>query len=230
MMEYKIFSAARHFLDKLQDAPISETPFERFYFDNPFPAWYYDLILAHLPADAEYTDRTFEHRMMVRISELDGEFWRGLGRWMHALGQDIVEKFKKTIDPQPGDRFSTDVRLVRDKKGYLIKPHTDIKAKAVSLLFYLPDPCAIDSLRGTGTEIMVPKDRDFTSDGTNRFKFEDFETVWSAPFLPNTVLGFPRSNVSFHGLHPIEAEQRDVLLLNIYRMKRDEASEHSEEY
>jgi hypothetical protein len=117
----------------------------------------------------------------------------------------------------PRNDLSADIRLVRDRQGYAIKPHTDIKSKVISLLFYLPKD---ESNSDAGTTVMTPKQAGFTSDGTRRYEFADFNDVYTAPFSPNTMFGFPRSDVSFHGVHPTSMQQRDVLLLNIYRFKR----------
>lgn len=201
-----IRAAQHHFIGRLAAADVVPSPYPHIYLTRCFPEWYYEEMLKELPPDSAYTDRTFENRAMCRIVELPG-FWKELSEWMLTRETIIavLEVFglKKNVQ--------ADVRLVRDSEGYKIKPHTDIKSKLLSLLFYLPK----EDTDG-GTSIMVPKEPGFTSDGLKRFEFQDFNKVYTAPFSRNTMFGFPRSDISFHGVEPTTMKQRDVLLLNIY--------------
>jgi len=63
-----------------------------------------------------------------------------------------------------------------------------------TLLFYLTD-----KPKSCGTTVFVPK-KPFRCDGRKHHKFEDFEVVKTAPFLPNSFYGHVRSDVSFHGV------------------------------
>ena len=217
-------SVAEHFARRLLDAQVKREPYEHVYIENVFPLWYYDLLLAELPEDQSYTDRTFDNRAMTRQASLAklGPFWHDLTRWM--LSREclvpIMDLFS-TLDHNRGG-LGFDLRLVRDSRGYCIKPHTDIKAKAMSLLFYLPS----DNERSEiGTRVYVPKEKGFTSDGTRRYEFAEFDSIYTAPFLPNSMFGFPRSDVSFHGVPPIEVTRRDVLLLNAYYTRAPQRQE-----
>ncbi len=187
-------------------ADVTPTPYPHTYLTRCFPESYYEEMLTNLPPDEAYTDRTFENRAMCRTSDLPG-FWKELNDWMltRKVVGAVMDLFGKT------GSVKADVRLVRDSEGYKIKPHTDIKSKLISLLFYLPK----EDTDG-GTSIMVPIKPGFTSDGLKRFEFDDFRKVYTAPFSRNTCFGFPRSDVSFHGVEPTSLKQRDVLLLNIY--------------
>ena len=203
-------NVAEHFISRLESAEIKDSPYKHTYITRAFPQDYYESMLKFLPPDESYTDRTFDNRAMVRAYDLGG-FWQGLSIWMTK--QNVLRAVLDLFELKPST-IKIDVRLVRDSRGYKIKPHTDIKSKLLSLLFYLaPD----ETQPGGGTTVMVPKDRSFTSDGLSRYPFEDFENVYTAPFLPNTMFGFPRSPVSFHGVEPTTVEKRDVLLLNLYQ-------------
>ena len=204
--------ACEHLVYRLNDVEVMEAPFPYIYVTRAFPQNYYEAILANLPPDETYKDRTFENRMMVSVKDLNTPFWSELYDWMSSydLIGTLLNLFK--LDCR---KLSLDVRLVRDTAGYAIKPHTDIKAKLMSLLFYLPQD---ESSPESGTSIMLPKDKDFTSDGKMRYAFENFDTVTTAPFVPNTMLGFTRSDVSFHGVHPTSLPVRNVLLLNLYKV------------
>lgn len=191
-------------------AEVKTYPYQHIYVTRCFPEWYYQEMLEHLPPDSDYTDRTYENRAMCRVSGLQG-FWKELSDWM--LTKEVVHEVMKLFHVE-GD-VKADLRLVRDSQGYKIKPHTDIKSKLISLLFYLP---TVDT--DGGTSILVPKEKGFTSDGLKRFEFADFDKIYTAPFSRNSMFGFPRADNSFHGVEPTSMKQRDVLLLNIYETKK----------
>jgi hypothetical protein len=205
---------AQHFIDRLHASDVKLRPYPHVYVTRCFPQWYYERMREALPGDEAYSDRQFENRMMCRAAEA-GDFWAALERWM--LSSPVINAVLELFPGLDLDgKLAAEVRLVRDKQGYKIKPHTDIKAKLISLLFYLPGHEA-----DAGTTVMVPREPGFSSDGTRRFEFEAFDNVYTAPFAPNSMFGFPRSDISFHGVAPTTLDQRDVLLLNIYRYKRD---------
>jgi hypothetical protein len=210
-----ISTTAEHFYAALAQARIESYPYEHVYVHEPFPRDYYLDICNNLPEDDSYTDRTFENRMMCTVTNLKSLFWSNLVSWMATKEMlfALYEKFYATLKTRREKSLGLDLRLVRDRTGYQIKPHTDIKAKAISLLFYLPEG---EDMKDAGTSVFVPKQEGFTSDGTRRYEFADFEKLKTAAFLPNTMFGFPRSDISFHGVEPVSAGRRDVLLLNVY--------------
>ncbi len=200
--------------DRLNAAFVSPDPYQHTFIEQVFPWDAYEEMLDHLPGDECYKDRQFENRMIARIEDCPS-FWMDVTKQIanREVVEPIITMFDETLRKNnPGGRYMADVRLVRDFPGYKIKPHTDIKAKCITMLFYLPRD---NSLVDTGTIIYEPKEKGFTSDGTRRFEFEQFEKVYQAPFVENAVFGFARSNVSFHGVEPIAAGPRDVLLLNV---------------
>jgi hypothetical protein len=69
-----------------------------------------------------------------------------------------------------------------------------------------------------GTSLFVPKDASFRCEGRAHHPFEKFKKVMTAPFLPNSLLGFFKTDNAFHGVERIERErtQRDSILYNIY--------------
>lgn len=176
----------------------------------------------------------FEPRYLAELSVLEAEeaaafggtsdVWSSIARWI--LGDRfrdlIIGKFMDGIRA----RFGADARLVttvearfvRDMTDYSIKPHTDTPRKLVSLLFYLP---ADDALQALGTSLYVPKDPAFRCPGEKRHPFEQFNKVMTAGFLPNSLLGFLKSDQAFHGVEVIRQPriERNLLLYNIYLEK-----------
>jgi hypothetical protein len=85
--------------------------------------------------------------------------------------------------------------------------------KLVVLLIYLaPD----NSAEHLGTSLYRPKDPTFSCPDSKHYPFEDFIRVKTAPYKPNSLLAFMRSDISFHGLEPLSetdvaTEGRDVI-------------------
>jgi hypothetical protein len=176
----------------------------------------------------------FEPRYLADLSVLEVEeeatfgsgsnTWRSVADWM--LGDRfrdlIIGKFLGEIRARFGAKAKlvtrVEARFVRDMTDYSILPHTDMPAKLVSLLFYLP---ADESMRALGTSVYVPKDPAFRCDGRTRHSFEKFRKVMTAEFLPNSLLGFLKTDQAFHGVEVIkeQAIERNVLLYNIYLQK-----------
>lgn len=212
-LDVRLHPACEHLIWRLYDADVMPQPFPHVYLTRAFPEDYYGRILANLPSDEAYTDRTYENRAMVSVRDLNTPFWKELEAWMSSW--DLINAVLETFEIHTR-RLSMDVRLVRDHAGYEIKPHTDVRRKLVSLLFYLPtDSEAADA----GTEVLIPNESGFTSDGSRRYEFDAFSSVLKAPFRPNTMFGFPRSDVSFHGVRATTLPVRNVLLLNLYVVK-----------
>lgn len=183
-------------------------PFPHLYAENVFPADLYSELLANLPDDEAYDQRMYANRKMVDVRKLPGDFWHEVRsvflspEWMDR----VLEMF-----PIKG-KLKHSLRLIRDTNGYSIKPHTDVRRKPLSMLFYLPSD---DSLADCGTLILKPKQEGFTCDGSKRHEWEAFEEVFKAPFAPNSVFAFGRSDISFHGTKPIGNVVRNQMLYNI---------------
>ncbi len=235
---------------QIANAQVRPYPFPHFCVSPVFPEDYYRELQAHLPPTQalqpihEYgtvgiTNKetgevkpAYEPRFIADLATLEedeeanqrGPFWRELSSWLlaDAFRDLLIEKFRVGINERFGDqaRLKTDVegRFVRDFHQYRIHPHTDTPAKLVSLLFYLP---VDDALRRHGTVLYRPIDPNFRCEGTARYPFEAFRKVAAMSFLPNTLLGFLKTDYAFHGVEEIQDEriERNVLLYNIYVRK-----------
>lgn len=212
-VKYALLNTRRH-----------EWPFAHFYAENVFPADYYEGIQAFLRTqqDDSFVDTTnagsgkYGNRQFAKDSMIPGCEFMLSNDFLRAVLQ-IFDKETRQAFPDGQIRVSRDIRLIRDSKEYKIGPHTDAKWKLVSLLFYLPPH---GQHKAYGTSLFVPRSPDFTCEGGPHYPFEPFHKVYTAPFMPNTCLGFWKTNRSFHGVEPIPIEiQRNVLLYNIYRAK-----------
>lgn len=208
---------------RLGRAPVMRKPYPWIYVRDVFPAVFYREMLANLPTDRGYRPTDYPSREFCTPELFDLPFWRDLAQWMvTGLADVLTRKFAPEIRERFGAReleLVPDMRLVRDREGYEITPHTDHPNKIVSLLFYLPPD---DSQREHGTRVYVPHDKTFTCDGMSRWTFEGFHEAWRAPFVPNSCWGFVKTPKAFHGVpaigHPI---QRDVMLFNLYEKRPD---------
>jgi hypothetical protein len=178
---------------------VKQEPYKHVYIQNVFPWHVYWDVVSKMPK--EYTDKSYDNRMMADVSP-----YTAAAMFDKRFQATVMERFEMVGDYKPY------MRWVRDTPDYQIKPHTDIKKKALTLLFYLPTDL---SAQDYGTSIYVPKEKGFTSDGTKRFEFDLFDKVFTAPYVPNSVFGFKRSDNSFHGVERKGSGVRNVLLYNL---------------
>ena len=94
--------------------------------------------------------------------------------------------------------------------------HTDSALKFITFLFYIPTN---EELKENGTSLYKPL---IPTQDIIHFNLEDtkkkFQKVKTCPFIPNSVLIFPRTSMSFHGVEEVNIDQkeRNLLLVNYY--------------
>jgi hypothetical protein len=217
-------SPLAHVASRLRSATVVDDPFPHFYVENIFPDDYYDALLRHLPDSGVYqnlyevTDlkldhfrhrdqRDFKDGWTERLPPTQKEFWDDFHDWF--LGAELAQAALDSFGAQMGGRrpaVSVESQLIRHRAGYFLGPHSDANTKLVVLLLYLAPH---DGAEHLGTSLYRPKDPDFGCPFSRHYPFEDFVKVKTAPYRPNSVLAFFRSDQSFHGVEPL-AEQ-DVL-------------------
>ena len=113
-------------------------------------------------------------------------------------------------------KFKLRTSLIKDCTRYSLGAHTDSASKFITFLFYIPTN---EELKENGTSLYKPL---IPSQNITHFNLEDtkkkFRRVKTCPFIPNSVLIFPRTPMSFHGVEEINIDQkeRNLLLLNYY--------------
>src|SRR5678809_674497 len=224
-----------HLASRLREARVLLEPYPHFCLDHLFPDEYYRALLENLPSSTSYQnlyDVTtlkldhFRHRDQRDMN--DGwtnnlpneqkEFWDDFDSWF--LGEELAQAALHTFPTQMHARFgeqwpsvSVESQLIRHRPGYFLGPHSDLHTKLVVLLIYLaPD----NSAEHLGTSLYRPKDPTFSCPDSKHYAFEDFVRVKTAPYKPNSLLAFMRSDISFHGLEPLSetdvvTEGRDVI-------------------
>ena len=229
-----------HFVNGLREARVLLEPYPHFCLDNIFPDEYYRELLANLPSSTSYENLYevttlkldhFRHRDQRDMNDgwtdelpsKQKEFWDGFDAWF--LGEEMAQAVLQTFPEQMRARFGTEwpavsveSQLIRHRSGYFLGPHSDLHTKLVVLLIYLaPD----DSKAHLGTSLYRPKDLSFSCPNSTHYEFADFIKVKTAPYKPNSLLAFFRSDVSFHGLEPLAENDvrnsgRDVIQYVLY--------------
>jgi hypothetical protein len=224
-------------------------PYPHYFVEQVFPEDYYHELLKHLPETSVYenlyevTDLKldhFRHRDQRDMNEGWAEklpdelkdFWNSFNQWFLGpdLAQSVLESFAEPLRAQLGQpaswpAVSVESQLIRHRAGYFLGPHSDLHTKLVVLLLYLaPD----NSAEHLGTSLYRPKDPGFTCPKSTHYPFEDFIRVKTAPYKPNSLLAFLRSDISFHGLEPLSeqdvtASGRDVIQYVLHDKQAREA-------
>lgn len=202
---------------QLRNAKLNKWPFPHVYVENIFNWEFYDALMANLPPDDTYKPLPGGYKSRLASDVVPNAVKPLLGPYfMREVLATFHDQFWERF-PHPHERparFSSEIRFIRDSEGYAIGPHTDAPRKVVSMLFYLP---ADLGLSAHGTSIYVPDDHEKICPGGPHYKTEGFSEVFRAPYWPNSMFAFWKTDNSWHGVEKIcEEIRRDVMLYNIY--------------
>ncbi|MGZ5035782.1 MAG: hypothetical protein ACXWG8_05370 [Usitatibacter sp.] len=224
---------------KVANAPINVYPYPHFYIRDVFPQDYYDALQRMLPDPAAmlpieqvralkgYKERfvlDFTPERLATLPEEKAAFWSDLHSWLVGgsfarvvlakFGQYLAQRFQGQTDIG----YYDEALLVQDTTDYRLGPHSDAPRKVVTFLFYLPKD---DSQSHLGTSIYLPKDREFRCPGGPHHPRENFERLWTMPFLPNSLFVFLKGDRSFHGVEKVSdpGVRRWLLLYDIFARK-----------
>jgi hypothetical protein len=224
MKTVKTADPLEHFIGRLRTAEIVSEPYPHYYLENVFPSDYYQVLRNHLPSSSVYqnlfevTDYKldhFRHRDQRDLHKAwtdslppsEKTFWDSFDEWFIGpeLAQAVLESFAPYLKTNTGSwpEVSVESQLIRHRAGYFLGPHSDLYTKLVVLLVYLPPD---ESAAHLGTSLYRPKDPDFSCPNSRHYPFEDFIRVETAPYKPNSLLAFLRSDVSFHGVEPLSED------------------------
>lgn len=243
-------SPLAHVVARLRASEVVSEPYPHYCLEHVFPEDYYRALLEHLPESGVYqnlfevTDyklEHFRHRDQRDLTEgwtktLPREiksFWDDFDEWFLGaeLAQSVLDSFAAPLSARFGEGaawpvVSVESQLIRHRAGYFLGPHSDLYTKLVVLLIYLaPDERAAH----LGTSLYRPKDAGFTCPDSIHHPFENFVRVKTAPYRPNSLLAFLRSDVSFHGVEPLSEDDvaktlgRDVIQYVLHDRQAREA-------
>ena len=246
-----MFSAAKkHTIERIRTTPLRTNPFPHLFIEEIFPRDFYAEMQRHRLPDESLrslvsTGRVNQAYSPERLCYMpteqpadanaaaSGQFWQTLfatyndeeflNVWMERFAQHL----KKRVDD--GFVFAdnatnprTEMFLMRDKKNYVLRPHTDVPSKAVSALFYLPPDDRFEML---GTSLYRPKGNGPVAFGAH-LEREDFDLIGTIPFRANAMLGFPNLPGSLHGVEQVDGSNkvRDILLYDVKFFPRSPAA------
>lgn len=143
-------------------------------------------------------------------------FWLGVGSVLNGpdFARTLLERFEPYARERFGDRID-DPAFVRDElrgsllinqhdADYYLGPHTDRNEKVFTCLFYFPEHDGLDHL---GTTLYRPLEAGLTCSGFAHHDPARFERSETMPYRANSAFVFARTDVMFHGVHALTAEQ-----------------------
>jgi hypothetical protein len=222
-------SPLNHLIGRLRGTKVNTDPFPHYYLEGVLPEDYYRQLINHLPGSDVYenlyevTDLKLDHfRHRYQRDLNDGwtnalpphlqTFWNSFNEWFLSpeLAQAVLHSFAESLRPRIGEEeawpeVSVEAQFIRHRAGYFLGPHSDLYTKLVVVLLYLAPDARAERL---GTSLYRPKQASFSCPDSKHYPFEDFVRVKTAPYKPNSLLAFVRSDISFHGLEPLS--ERDV--------------------
>jgi hypothetical protein len=211
-------------------ATMRDEPSAHAYVENVFSAAAYDAIVRNFPADSvlrqwvaagafgNYARRT-EINLPIEAERLPPDqraFWLDAVEMLN--GEDFFSTLLERFEPYARARFGAaidDPSFFRDRiratlilnqheADYYLGPHTDRSERVFTCLFYFPEgPC----MEHLGTTLYRPLEAGFACRGTTHHDPARFEARGTMPYRPNSVLILARSDVLFHGVQPLTAEE-----------------------
>ena len=212
-----------HILSRVHDAKLETNTFPHFYIENFFPKDFYAELLHNLPNRRKYvpldesgdiieegdSNRSvlkLEPGELERLDPKESKFWTDLATVLEgetftsAITSLTFVHLKQRFFGKSEISMHSSTMLCRFSQGYSLGPHTDSPHKLVTIIFYLASDIKNKEL---GTSVYIPRDRDFKCDGGPHYKFSDFELLETAPFMPNSLFGFVKTDNSFHGVEKL---------------------------
>lgn len=142
-----------------------------------------------------------------------------------VVGHALLDRFRDVIAPRvppalkpKGLWVGASVEMIRDESGFALRPHTDGRRKLLTGLLYAPETEETED--DLGTELYVPIIESATSDGTGYFDPSQFRVCAKAPYAANTMLVFPRTDRSFHGVAAVKpGSVRRLIQISLMALK-----------
>lgn len=220
--------AIQHACYQIANAPLRLYPTPHIYVNPIFPPDFYAMLVKNFPDPNKFrkmqgsdhgNDTINENRYFLshfeadhtKLPEENAQFWEALFNQIsrNIFHETALAKFAHYLDwPRKivlGSHH--DILMISDRSGYDIEPHTDTPQKLFSLLFYCPWD---DSHPRIGTSLYWPKNgaapNPKRTDSWLHLKdfplqqWADYEKVYTAPYVPNSLFGFVRTRHSFHGV------------------------------
>ena len=218
-------------IQKIKDVEIINDPFPHFIIDNIFPKELYDEILEKLPTINEYVLKSkYPGRKTLTLDSPDNlgeekkKFWNKMNKWLKSeeFAKLLLEKFSVNKEGH------SDFFLHKDLEDFEVTPHTDLRSKLITYLFYLPKDASMPNL---GTDILIPKKNENVSMTTQHQEWEKFDVVKSSKYVPNSFFCFKPGINSFHAVkikfpENCEKKERDTIRGFVFDRNGDDYPEY----
>lgn len=222
-------SINQHVIQKLEGSVLVTDPFPYFYVADIFPDSFYSYVNQLFPEEYYLTsndEKTYKalaislkerktlaiFNKFIKYSEISSYPYANecikLREWFYSfLIPAVATKLSVNLD-----LYDDDTRFVVDYEGYVKRPHTDVPNKLFSILLYM-------SNSRRGTTVLRPKKDGFTDDFGYDHQFHQFDEVYTAPFVPNALFAFKRTDTSFHSVRRLESgEYRKAIHINVRKL------------
>lgn len=199
-----------HLVYNVYNSKMNTFPFPHFYIQNIFEDEYYSKIIENLPEEASEIKPKikFNEEFYSLLDETKRKFWIDFRERILCgnLKSCLLDYFKEHIHDRfknnPNVKFYDDVFIARTEPNTTLTAHTDTPDKVISLIFYLPTDF---NHKEFGTAVYLKDD-------------EMYHRIYTAPYFPNSVFGFVRTEESYHGIEPIyENYYRWAIRYSIYQ-------------
>jgi hypothetical protein len=189
-----------YLLYQIANAQIRNWPWPHVVFTELFHADQYASILDNLPS-IDLLEEIQENKphpgRFTYPTKNYSDFWINLQNQFidGRLKQLLLDKFYTQLNHRLGQyinstEFYDTFQLTRDTAGYSLIPHTDVFSKIFTIVINLPHTSENLNM---GTAIYTgPKDK---------------HILYQSDFAPNTGFGVFKTNNSWHGVEPIEADR-----------------------
>ena len=203
-------------MTKIKNTEIVNEPYPHILIENIFPQDFYDDLLEKLPTIDEYVAKskypgrkTLTLDSLEKLSQEKKFFWEQMTNWLKSdeFANMLLKKF--TIEKEGHSDFF----LHKDLEDFEVTPHTDLRSKLVTYLFYLPKDASMPNL---GTDILVPKNDADVMMTTQHQEWDKFDVVKSSKYIPNSFFCFKPGKNSFHAVkikfpENCERKERDTI-------------------
>ena len=218
-------AVVRHVNRAIAEAPLEQDPCPHFVVREFFPRWFYDMVIAALPAPVFFPDRRPNKQQMRVPFPVAPRYSRLVWQYVADLvdevcGPAIIKRLEPDIEgyvrsfcpPAPlgnapnAVRYKTsDGRIMLRRAGYEILPHRDPKWGFVTALVYLARP---GDPAEYGTELYrVRQDSEAPSENPFYVDQSQCELVRKVPFEANSVLVFLNSRGAHGASVPADAPE-----------------------
>lgn len=211
---------------KVEGSVLVTDPFPYLYINDILPNDFYNHVVSLFPEDKYLTsngDKQYKALTKVlkerRTLAIFNRFikYGELDNYPHAKQCiELREWFYSFLIPLVANKLEVkltlwddDTRFVVDTENYLKRPHTDVPNKLFSMILYM-------SNSNSGTTVLTPKKIGFSDDFGYDHRFDEFNEVFTAQFVPNALFAFKRTDTSFHCVRKLSrGEYRKAIHINV---------------